>query len=337
MSEKPNTYSKAGVDIKREGQAIDSITSWVTKSFKFREGKLGSVISDIGSFANLIDLGDKALALCMDGVGSKLLVAQKLEKYDTIGIDLVAMNVNDVICCGAEPVCMVDYLAMEKMDYEQAKEIAAGIYVGAEQAQIAVIGGETATLPEMICGIGDRGFDLAAAVIGVADKDKIITGEDIKPGDKVIGLQSSGIHSNGLTLARKALPKSMWLNLLTPTRIYVKEVLELMKDYELKGMANITGGGLLNLKRLCSHGFRLDNMPTPPVVFNHIRKEADVSVKEMYKTFNMGMGFSIIAGPETCEKIIEARGEEFQAQIVGEVVEEEGVKLILDGQEHIID
>jgi phosphoribosylformylglycinamidine cyclo-ligase len=246
------------------------------------------------------------------------------------------MNVNDVICVGAEPVCMVDYLAMDKMDYEIAKEIAAGIYVGAEQAGIAVIGGETATLPEMICGIGEKGFDLAAAVIGLVDKDKIITGEKIRVGDKVLGFQSSGIHSNGLTLARKVLPKSMWINILTPTKIYVKDVLNLLSEFDIHGMANITGGGFLNLTRLCEHGFRLDNLPEPQVVFKQIQKQGNVSTEEMYRTFNMGVGFTLIAERGTSEEIIEKYCSDYQISIIGEVVEEAGVKLILDEKEYLI-
>jgi len=337
MGEKPDTYSKAGVDIKREEQTIDAITGWIKKTFKFREGKVGHVLSDIGKYANLIEIGDHALTLCMDGVGSKVLVAQQLNKYDTIGIDLVAMNVNDTICLGAEPICMVDYMAMEKMDYEMAKEIAAGIYVGAEQAQIAVIGGETATLPEMIKGIEGRGFDLAATVIGVVDKEDVITGEEIKPGDKVIGLQSDGIHSNGLTLARKVMPKRMWINLLTPTRIYVGEVLDLVSEYEIHGLANITGGGMLNLKRTCDYGFRLDNLPTPQAVFRQIQDLGDISTEEMYKTFNMGVGFAAICPEEAAEEIMEEHQDEYRLSVIGEVVEDEQVTLILDEKEYVLE
>lgn len=334
--EKPDSYAKAGVDIKRENQAIGAISTWIQKTFKFRSGKEGEVLSDIGSFANLIELGDKALALCMDGVGSKLLVAQELDKYDTVGIDLVAMNVNDVICLGAEPVAMVDYLAMEKVDYQIAKELAAGIYNGAEQAKIAVIGGETATLPEMVKGLGNKGFDMAATVLGIVDKDKIITGEGIKPGDKVIGFRSSGIHSNGLTLARKALPKSMWINLLTPTRIYVKEILALVKEYEILGLANITGGGVLNMKRLCEYGFRLDNMPVPQKIFTHIKEDANVSVEEMYRTFNMGVGFIVVADAKTAQEITDKYGEEYQLSIIGEVTDDPEITLVLKEGEYTI-
>ncbi|HHQ45342.1 MAG TPA: phosphoribosylformylglycinamidine cyclo-ligase [Candidatus Altiarchaeales archaeon] len=338
MGEKPDSYSKAGVDIKREEQAIAGIKNWVRKTFKFREGKVGQVLADVGTFANLVDLGGgKALVVCTDGVGSKVLVAQELKKYDTVGIDMIAMNVNDAICLGAEPICLVDYLAMQKIDYEVAKEIAAGIYAGAEQAGIAVIGGETASLPEVISGLDDRGFDLAGTAVAIVDKDKVVTGEKIRPGDKILGLPSSGVHSNGFTLARKVLSKNMWINLLTPTRIYVKEVLEIISKHEVHGMAHITGSGLLNLPRLCDHGFRLDNMPEPLMIFKQIQSEGDISTEEMYKTFNMGIGFMIITSPESAEKILADYGEEYQIREVGEVVEEPGVKLIIDDKEYLID
>ncbi|MBD3261429.1 MAG: phosphoribosylformylglycinamidine cyclo-ligase [Candidatus Altiarchaeales archaeon] len=331
--EKPNTYAKAGVDIKREEQAISEIKDWMNKTFRFRKGKVGGVLGEIGSFANLIDLGEYALAVCTDGVGSKVLVAQELGKYDTVGIDLVAMNVNDLICLGAEPICMVDYLAMQCMDYSIAKEIAAGIYLGAEQAQVSVIGGETASLPEIICGVGKNGFDLAGTAVGLIKKDKIITGKKIREGDAVLGFASSGIHSNGLSLARKVLPKNMWLNLLAPTRIYVQEILSLSRGYDFHGLANITGGGVLNLLRLtCDFGFKLDNMPKPQMVFRQIKKEGEVSPKEMYKTFNMGVGFVAVVSEDAAEKIVGKHGSDYQVAKIGEVVGEPGVEVVLEDE-----
>ena len=286
---KPSRYAKAGVDFRREDRAVKCIQAWVRKTFSLREGKVGAVLEDVGSFANLIDMGDFALAFCADGVGSKVLVAQELEKYDTIGIDCVAMNVNDAICVGAEPISMVDYLAMEQTNDEIAREISKGLYEGARMADIAIVGGETASLPDVITGIGGRGFDLAAAVIGVVRKDRIITGEKIRVGDHVIGFRSSGIHSNGLSLARKVIPRNMWMNLLTPTRIYVKEVLELIGKYDVHGMANITGGGFLNLCRLTNHGFLLDNMPEPQMIFKRIQELGKIPDEEMYMTFNLSL------------------------------------------------
>jgi phosphoribosylformylglycinamidine cyclo-ligase len=331
--EKPDTYAKAGVDIRREDRAVRGINRWVSKTFSFREGKLGAVMREIGSFANLIDFGEYALAVCMDGVGSKVLVAQELEKYDTIGVDCVAMNVNDAICVGAEPVSMVDYLAMQWIDDRIALEISKGLYEGAKQAGISIVGGETASLPEIISGLEGRGFDIAATVIGVVGKDKIITGEKIRVGDVVLGFRSSGIHSNGLTLARKVIPKSMWMNLLTPTRIYVKEVLELIRNYDIHGLANITGGGFLNLCRISKFGFKLDNIPEPQMIFKKIQELGKVSEEEMYRTFNMGIGFCVVVPPKDGAEIVNKYGGKYDLLRVGEVVEESGVTVIRKGVE----
>lgn len=332
------TYSKAGVDIRKEEQAIKGIGNWIRKTFKFREGKLGSVMEDIGMYANLVDLGDYALAVTMDGVGSKVLVAQELNKYDTIGVDLVAMNVNDLVCVGAEPILMVDYLAMQCVDYEIAKEISAGLYEGAKQAGIAIIGGETATLPEIICGIDNHGFDLAGTAVGIVKKDKIIKCDEIKPGDKVIGFKSNGVHSNGLTLARKVLPKEMWIKLLDPTRIYVKEALNLLNNYEIKGLSHITGAGLLNLNRLTQHGFVLDDMPEPQMIFKKIQELGDISDEEMYRTFNMGVGFCVIVDEGEVDNIMGSYEKDYKLNVIGSVTEDEGIRVIKnDGEEiHLV-
>lgn len=332
------TYAKAGVDIRKEELAIKNICNWVRKTFKFRENKLGSVMQDIGMYANLVDLGGEyVLAVTTDGVGTKVLVAQELEKYDTIGIDMVAMNVNDVICVGAEPICLVDYLAMEHVDYEIVKEIGAGIYEGAKQSNIAVVGGETATLPEIITGVDGRGFDLAGTAIGLVKKDRIMTGDKIALGDAVVGFSSSGIHSNGLTLARKTLPKDMWIKLLDPTRIYVKEVMTLLKEYEIHGLAHITGAGFLNLSRLTKYGYLIDNPPEPQMVFKKIQELGKITDKEMYRTFNMGVGFCALASKKDAENIVEAYGKEYGLSIIGRIVDGEGIKIIKDNKEiHLV-
>ena len=329
----PTTYARAGVNIKSEEIAVNSIVSWAKKTFKFREGKTGEVMRDIGTFANLIDMGDFALAMCTDGAGTKVLVAQELKTYNTIGIDMIAMNVNDLICVGAEPIALVDYLAMEAIDAQIVKEIALGIYEGAKQSGIAVIGGETATLGDVIKGIDNRGFDIAGTAIGVVNKDKIITGENILPGDFVIGLKSSGIHSNGLTLARKVLPKAMYPEILKPTKIYVNEILNLLNNYgnKIHGLAHITGGGFLNLTRLCNYGFIIDNPQKPQMVFNQIQKFSGNSDREMYRTFNMGTGFCVICSQEIAGEI--EKNEDCEMQIIGRVVEEKGVRIVKDGEE----
>jgi len=327
------TYAKSGVNIEREGFAIKNMSKWIRKTFEFRKGKIGEVMKEVGFYANVIDMGEFALAICMDGVGSKVLVAQELDKFDTIGIDVVAMNVNDVICLGAEPLAMVDYMAFKRVDPEVARDISIGIYEGAKIAGISVVGGETATLPEIICGIDGKGFDLAGTAVGIVKKDRIITGEKISPRDIVLGLHSSGIHSNGLTLARKVLPKTMWTKLLTPTRIYVKEILELIQKFDIHGLAHITGGGFLNLDRLTKFGFYLDKIPEEDVIFKKIQELGDIPDREMYRTFNMGIGFCVIVNENDAEKILKGYGERFGIHKIGHVTEESGVRILKDGKE----
>ena len=330
MPEEMN-YSKAGVNIEREVIAIKNIKKWVGKTFDFRKGKTGEVMNEVGLFANVIDMGDYALAMCMDGVGSKVLVAQELKKYDTVGIDLVAMNVNDVICLGAEPIALVDYMGFATTDPDLARDLAIGLYEGCKQSNIACVGGETATLPEIITGAeGRNGFDLVATVIGIVKKEKIITGEKIAPGDVVIGFKSSGIHSNGLTLARKVLPRNMWSTILTPTRIYVQEALELMSKFDIHGFAHITGSGFLNLPRLTKYGFELEGIQEG-MVFKKIAELGNIPDKEMYKTFNMGIGFCAVVDAATGEKIVEQYGDKYGLYKIGKVVEEPGVRITKNG------
>lgn len=242
------TYAQAGVDDEKTSRALKSIISLAKGTFEFRRGKLGEPAEDLGHYAALMDFGDFYLAITTDGVGTKVLVAEAVGKFDTIGIDMIAMNVNDLLCVGAEPVALVDYLAVKEPDERVFEGIAQGLYEGARQAGIAIVGGETAVMPDLI-----NGFDLAGTAIGVVEKRKVITGKKIRPGDAVIGIKSSGIHSNGLTLARKLLipkygldyeyeGKKLWEWLLEPTRIYVKAVLELIENVKVHGLAHITGG-----------------------------------------------------------------------------------------------
>ncbi|MFH1835758.1 MAG: phosphoribosylformylglycinamidine cyclo-ligase [Methanobacteriota archaeon] len=324
---KPSTYAKAGVDIRREELAIKGISGWLEKTFKFREGKIGAVMKGIGGYANLVDLGEYALAMTTDGVGSKVLVAQELDKYDTVGIDCIAMNVNDLICVGAEPIALVDYLAVESVNEKITSEISIGLYEGAQQAEITIVGGETATLPDVIRGVDKKGFDLAGTAVGVVKKDKIITGEDIIVGDKVVGIRSNGIHSNGLTLARKVLPKNMWSQLLKPTRIYVREVLSIIDEFPVHGLAHITGSAYLKLRRITEHGFILDNLPEPGMIFKKIQELANITDEEMYKTFNMGIGFCVITDEESAKSIVEKYKSEYKLDIIGTVVEEPEVTI----------
>ncbi len=329
------TYAGAGVDIDKKNLAIQSLVSQLSKTLYFRK-KAGESLSKIGHFSGLIRLdSSRALAVSTDGVGTKVLVAQALEKYDTIGIDLVAMNANDIICVGAEPLTMVDYLAIDDPDPEITREIGRGLAEGARIANISICGGEIAVVPEIV-----RGFDLVGLAVGIVDIDKIITGEKIKPGDAVIGLESSGVHSNGLTLARKVLLRKHKINerlfgkrtvgeeLLVPTKIYVREVMEIIKSIAVKGLANITGGGLGNLYRITKYGFLIDSLPEPQNIFKVIQEEDKVSEKEMHRTFNMGVGFCIVAAENDARKIIKiCRKKNTNAFIIGKVVKERGVRI----------
>ena len=315
-------YAKAGVDIRLEEKAIKSLAGVI----KFARSGFGKPILT-SHYAGVIDCGDFGISITTDGVGSKILVAEAIKKFDTIGIDCVAMNVNDLLAIGSEPLAMVDYIATEKPDEWIMAEIAKGLEEGCRIANITLLGGETATLPEIV-----RGFDLAGTAIGWVRKDRIITGEKIREGDVIFAIPSSGIHSNGLTLARKVLEaaglsyyekfgdKTIGEELLTPTRIYM-EILDVVRNCEVHGLAHITGGGMLKLKRLKKMKYIIDNPLKPQEIFSFIQKVGEVEEAEMYRTFNMGMGFMIVL-PE-CE--VEKLKEICEGRVVGYVEDGEGV------------
>jgi len=305
------TYSESGVDISLEEVTVSALISKLKETLSYRE-----VITESGHFAALVKLGDKAIAMSTDGVGSKILVAEMMEKYDTVGIDCIAMVVNDILCVGAEPIAMVDYLAVEKPDPEIAGQIGEGLKEGCRQAKVAMIGGETASLPEIISN-----FDLAGTGIGIVDVENIITGDKIVDGDVLIGIESSGIHSNGLSLARKVffddnqfkvddklqyLETSIGEELLKPTLIYVNPIVELLKsDLEVHGLAHITGGGFTNLKRLKKgSGYIIETLPDPKTIFKVMHK-LGVPLEEMYRVFNMGIGFVVIVKSEDEKKAVD--------------------------------
>ena len=325
------TYAQAGVDDEKTARALRRIIGLAKKTFEFRKGKTGEPAENLGHYSALLDFGSFYLAMTTDGVGTKVLVAEAVGKFDTIGIDMVAMNVNDLLCVGAEPVALVDYLAVREPDGKVFEEIAKGLYEGARQTGIAIVGGETAVMPDLI-----NGFDLAGTAIGVVEKGKVITGEKIRPGDAVIGISSSGIHSNGLTLARKLLiPKygldyeyegrKLWEWLLEPTRIYVKAVLELMESVEVHGLAHITGGGLTNLKRLTNYGFSLE-MPPIEGIFKLIY-ENGVPLEEMFRVFNMGVGFVAIVSKEEKEEALDLLNKHYESFELGTVTKEPGIRI----------
>jgi len=314
------TYSGAGVNTVKEEAALAGLLRWVGQTVAF--GRCKPVL-DFGYFATVLDLGNNlGLALSTDGVGTKLLVAEMLDKYDTVGIDCIAMNVNDLLCVGAEPLAMLDYIAVQEADPAMLTAIGKGLYEGARQANISIPGGEIAQVRELITGVREgRGFDLAGACVGIVPLDKIIVGQDIRPGDLVIGLSSSGIHSNGLTLARDVffsrakmgpeqhvpeLGRSIGEELLEPTRIYVREVLDVLRSgVQVKALAHITSDGLTNLLRVQSAvGYVLDTLPEPPPVFRLLQRLGDVSDEEMFQVYNMGVGFCLVVDPADADRTL---------------------------------
>ncbi len=320
-------YRAAGVDHVGEADALDAITSRVRRSFSFagEPGQPGAVHLDLGYFANVIEIGGgMGLAVSTDGVGTKLLVAEMLEKYDTVGIDCVAMNVNDVLCVGARPITILDYIAVEQTDANTLAAIVDGLLAGAEDARVSIGGGELAQVAEMIRGVRPgSGFDIVATAIGLVPLDQVIIGEGLSDGDVVIGLRSTGVHSNGLTLARRALfdtagygptdsvdelGRSVGEELLEPTRIYVRPVLDLLEAVDaVKALAHITGNGFLNLLRVKSDvGFELSDLPEPQPIFRLIQESGDVELAEMYRVFNMGIGFCIVTTADAAERAVAA-------------------------------
>jgi phosphoribosylformylglycinamidine cyclo-ligase len=300
--------------------------------------KRGKVISGFGHYAGLIEFNKKIMTLHTDGVGSKILIAQAMNKYNTIGIDCIAMNVNDTVCLGSTPVGYLSYVALEKTNDNLLKEITKGLVKGAIKSNIAIVGGETAILSDIITGQKkDHNFDLAGMVLGILEnKKKIIFGDKIRHSDIIIGIKSSGIHSNGLTLAREVLlkhhkindkpdyiNKSIGAELLTPTAIYSNVILKIVELFGTKihGLAHITGGAFTKLKRLNERvDYILDNLPAINGIFKQIMVDGNISEKEMYRTFNMGIGFCIIAARGSADEIIETvKNEKMKANIIGYV------------------
>jgi phosphoribosylformylglycinamidine cyclo-ligase len=293
-----DAYAKAGVS---QGDADAAVASLVSALSASAPAESRQVLAS-GHYANVVRLDERTgIALSTDGVGTKLVLAEHLGRWDTVGIDCVAMNVNDVVCVGAEPLAMVDYLAVDRADPEVAAAIGVGLARGAELAGIEIVGGELAQLGELI-----KGLDLAGACFGVVPLDSLVTGSSIEPGDPVIGLPSSGLHSNGYTLARSVLEdipydderlgRPLGQVLLEPTEIYVKPIMELLRsDVDVRGLAHITSGGLRNLLRLEAEvAYEIDDpLPVPPI-FDLIQELGEVADEEMHEVFNMGCGFCVV-------------------------------------------
>jgi len=307
-----STYSEAGVDIDASEKATEALIAQIKDVNRKGDGE--AIKLDNG-FAGLVKLGDGALAVCTDGVGSKILLAEELDSIHTVGIDCVAMNVNDLICVGSEPLSFVDYIALEKPDEKLMAKIGMGLAEGCRQANCTLSGGETAILPEIV-----HGFDIAGTSVGYVKQKDIIDGTKISEGDVLIGLKASGPHSNGYTLIRKLFDgdKEIGKQLVKPTRIYVKEVMDLVKQVEVHGIAHITGGGIDNINRINDNfQYVIDNpLPVLPV-FNWLQEKGNIKDNEMYRTFNMGMGMIIIINKSDADKSISILGDD--SQVIGYV------------------
>ncbi len=340
MTNSTNKYAEAGVDIDKGNLFISKIKDMVSETH--RRG----VLSDIGGFSGLFAIGnseysDPVLIASTDGVGTKLAIAKLCDKHDTIGIDLVAMCVNDVVVSGAKPLFFLDYFSVSKLDLEVATEVVKGIAQGCKIAQCSLIGGETAEMP----GLYQPGdYDLAGFVVGIGDRNAIIDGSDIKVGNKIIGLASSGLHSNGYSLVRHVMFEQLGLTvdqeieefgctlgeeLLRPTRIYVDAITNILRRYPINGLVHNTGGGFIdNIPRIlpggCDAHLHPGSWPVLPV-FSYLQEHGNISEEEMYRTFNMGIGMLAIVNEEHVEDILHqftAIGE--KAYLIGEITAAKG-------------
>ena len=344
MKSESESYKAAGVDITAGYQSVELMKKHVARTMT------SGYVEGIGGFGGLFAMDtagmkEPVLVSGTDGVGTKLKIAMLLDKHDTIGIDCVAMCVNDVICCGAKPLFFLDYIACGKNVPEKIAAIVGGVAEGCVQAGSALIGGETAEHPGMM---PEDDYDLAGFSVGIVDKERIIDRASVRPGDVMIALPSTGVHSNGFSLVRKVfgignggenrtypeLEKSLWETLLTPTKIYVKPVLALLKEIQPKGISHITGGGFYeNIPRALPEGccakIKKNDVRILPI-FDIIAREGNIPERDMFNTFNMGVGMTITVSPEDAEKaltILQENGEP-GAYVLGEIVAgEKGVEL----------
>ena len=337
------SYKEAGVNITLANQVVKRMKPLISKT------SIPGVLGEIGGFGGLFSLAEykykePVLVSGTDGVGTKLKIAFDLKKHDSVGIDLVAMCVNDIITCGAKPLFFLDYISIGKLSEGIAINLIKGISEGCKMADCALLGGETAEMP----GFYPEGeYDLAGFAVGIVDRKKIIESKNIKEGDIVIGLASNGLHSNGFSLVRKVLleekkykleekltvlKSTLGKELLRPTRIYVKPILHLLGKYKILGIAHITGGGLIeNIPRILPEGFSIQidqkSWPKPPI-FSLIQKEGNITEQEMYRTFNMGIGMVLIVSESGSGKILEElKAMNYESYIIGQVIK---------GNKHIV-
>jgi phosphoribosylformylglycinamidine cyclo-ligase len=334
------------VDLRKVRTMQSALGETLGATFAYRAGKKGAPLMPIGHYGGLIDLGGTtALALHTDGVGTKALLAQQMNRFDTIGIDCVAVTVNDLVCLGAEPVALLDYVGLQKESPRLVEELSKGRKEGARQASVSIVGGETAILGDMIKGIGGNGFDLVSMGIALVEKRSVIDGRGIDEGDAILGVESSGLHSNGYTLARKVfgrgrlgdgargLKSTIGEALLAPTRIYVKPTLRAVATERVHGIAHITGGSFAKLTRL-TVGRRLMfdiALPPPPPIFQLLQSEGSIRESEMYRTFNMGIGLCLILPGSAVGKIASAfESEGFGTHMIGRI--RKGMGVLVNGR-----
>ena len=333
------SYKDAGVDISLANQIVKEIKPLISKT------SIPGVLGGIGEFGGLFSLAEQkykepVLVSGTDGVGTKLKLAFTLNKHDTIGIDLVAMSVNDIITCGAKPLFFLDYISIGKLSEKVVVEIVKGVTEGCKMADCALLGGETAEMPGFYA---EGEYDLAGFAVGIVEKSKIIDGREIGDGDAVIGIASNGLHSNGFSLVRKvlfeskkykisdkipSLEKSLGEELLKPTRIYVSPILHLLEKYKILGIAHITGGGIVeNIPRILPEevSIRIDQESwSTPSIFTFIQEEGEISDGEMYRTFNMGIGMVLIVSSNDASKVIdELKMAEYNSYLIGKVIKRE--------------
>lgn len=319
---------KYQIDLSKVKKMHSNIWEGIKRTFSFRKG-FGAPLPVFGHYGGMFRCGTETMVIHTDGVGTKVLVAQELGKYDTIGIDAVAMSVNDILCVGGEPLVGVDYLALANEDAELVEEITKGLVKGAEESNCSIVGGETAIMPDIIKG-GERPFDLAFTVVGRIKKQ--IYGNEITADDAIVGLESSGLHSNGYTLARKLLKTKEWGGeMLKPTRIYVNAVLEMIDVCDIHGIAHITGGAFSKLTRLNGNvGYEIE-LPKAEGIFQELSKS--VEFENIIKTFNMGVGMVIILPEDRAGTIINiAKKYDTNASIIGKITAENGVVVSCGGK-----
>ncbi|MDE2766080.1 MAG: phosphoribosylformylglycinamidine cyclo-ligase [Chloroflexota bacterium] len=333
------TYAAAGVDDDAAAEALEGLLRWTRRTLGLPKGA-GAPLSGEGFFAAVLRLTETLnLAVSTDGVGSKAAVAQLAGRYESIGWDCVAVNVNDVLCVGARPVALLDYISVQEPRADLLEALGKGMAAAAERAGVAIVGGEVSQHPDTLTGPRPGyAFDIAGTALGVIEGREPIDGSAVRPGDAIIGMASDGIHANGLTLARRALlvdgagidrplPQcgaTVGEELLRPTHIYVPEALALLKsDVPVHGLAHVSGGGLLNLARLNAEvGYRVDALPPAPPVFEAIREAGDVEAAEIFRVFNMGVGFCAIVPREAADDALAAlRSAEGDAQVIGAVTD----------------